>query len=377
MSSDSRRRPERPQRSSRLSSQLEQLESRRLMSGDPASLRAAGFEPIDWNGRETFVRPGEWIVKIDGLEGLRGKQLKGANALLAGTGISARKQLGADGVLLVESAPAATVDHLRKALQRVPGFDYIEPNFAFAVEQTPNDADFSRLWGLHNANDADIDAPEAWDLSTGGGSTVVGVIDSGVDYNHPDLKANMWVNPFEIAGDGIDNEGNGYVDDIHGANFITGSGNPMDDQGHGTHVAGTIGGVGNNGAGMTGVNWNAQVMGLKFLAADGYGTGADAIEALYYTLDMKRRGVNVTVTNNSYGGEPFSRAFYDALKASGDAGQLFIAASGNGDWLGRAINNDVTPHFPSSYGHDGRTFDDPATSTVESLPSLDNVIATA
>ena len=375
MSHSSSPRPTRPSRSRFVATEVESLESRRLMSADPAALRAAGFEPVEWQGRENYARPGEWIVRIDGLAGARGKQLKGANALLAGSGLSAREQLGADGLLLVESAPAAGLDHLRKALARVPGFEYVEPNFAFSLEQTPDDADFSRMWGLHNANDADIDAPEAWDLSTGGGSTVVGVIDSGVDYNHPDLKANMWVNPFEIAGDGVDNEGNGYVDDVHGANFITGSGNPMDDQGHGTHVAGTIGGVGNNTTGMTGVNWNGQVMGLKFLAADGYGTGADAIEALYYTMDMKRRGVNVTVTNNSYGGEPFSRAFYDALKASGDAGQLFIAASGNGDWLGRHINNDTTPHFPSSYGHNGVTFDDPATGTVESLPSLDNVIA--
>ena len=376
MSIRSHRRPERSQRPSRLSTQLEQLESRRLMSGDPASLRAAGFEPIEWQGRTTYARPDEWIVQIDGLAGARGKQLKAANALLAGTGISARDQLGADGLLLVRSAAGAAVDHLRNALQRVPGFRYFEPNAALSLEQTPNDADFEKLWGLHNANDADIDAPEAWDLSTGGASTVVGVIDTGVDYNHPDLKDNMWVNPGEVAGDKLDNDGNGYVDDIHGYDFVNNDADPMDDHGHGTHVAGTIGGVGNNGAGMTGVNWNAQIMGLKFLAADGYGTSADAIEALYYTMNLKNRSVNpvnVSVTNNSYGGEPWSRVFYDALKASGEAGQLFVAASGNGDWLGRAINNDTTPHYPSSYGHDDKTFIDPATG--ESLPSLDNVIA--
>src|SRR5688500_4279707 len=137
-------RPNGPSRSGSVATKLENLESRRLMSADPAHLRAAGFEPIQWQGRETYVRPGEWIVRIDGLAGARGKQLKAANALLAGSGLSAREQLGADGLLLVESAPAAGFDHLRKALQRVPGFEYVEPNFAFSREQTPDDAEFSR-----------------------------------------------------------------------------------------------------------------------------------------------------------------------------------------------------------------------------------------
>ncbi len=126
--------------------------------------------------------------------------------------------------------------------------------------------------------DADIDAPEAWDLSTGSRSVVVGVIDSGVDYNHPDLAANLWRNPGEIPGDGIDNDGNGYKDDVYGYDFINGDGDPMDDNGHGT-VSGTIGAVGNNGVGVAGVAWQTRIMALKFLDANGVGTISAAIAA--------------------------------------------------------------------------------------------------
>jgi subtilisin family serine protease len=156
--------------------------------------------------------------------------------------------------------------------------EYMEPNYTITIESissqaTPNDPSYSQLWGLHNTGqtggtaDADIDAPEAWDITTGSSNVIVGVIDTGIDYTHPDLVNNMWINTGEIPGNGIDDDGNGYIDDVHGYDFAYDDGNPMDVDGHGTHVAGTIGGQGNNGVGVAGVNWNVKLMALKFLAS--------------------------------------------------------------------------------------------------------------
>ncbi len=163
-------------------------------------------------------------------------------------------------------------------------------------------------------------------------------------------------------------DANGYVDDLLGWNFKSGTNNPMDDQGHGTHVAGTIAAHGHNGAGVTGVNWAAQVMALKFLGADGSGTSADAIAALNYATEMRQGGVGIGVTNNSYGGDPYSAAFHAALTANREAGMLFVAGAGNGDAFGRAINNDATPFYPAGY-----STDDPATTGLNE----DNVISVA
>lgn len=188
---------------------------------------------------------------------------------------------------------------VEKAIERLkanPNVEYAEPNYIYSINLIPNDPLFGQLWGLHNTGqtggtpDADIDAPEAWDIQTGSDIVVVGVIDSGVDYTHEDLSSNMWINPFETF-DGNDNDSNGYIDDIYGINAITGSGDPMDDDGHGTHVAGTIGAVRNNGKGITGVSDKVRIMALKFLDSDGSGTTADAIECIQYVLNMKGRGI--------------------------------------------------------------------------------------
>jgi subtilisin family serine protease/subtilisin-like proprotein convertase family protein len=247
------------------------------------------------------------------------------------------------------------------ALQNHPFIEYAEHNYLHYIDLTiPNDPDFDELWGLHNdgqsggTSDADIDAPEAWDITTGSSEVIVGVIDTGVDYTHEDLADNMWTNPGEIVGDGVDNDGNGYVDDIHGWNTITESGDPMDDHWHGTHCSGTIGAVGNNVYNDdkrvvgVGVNWRVKIIAIKFLNSGASGTTGDAIEAINYSLALKNNGVNIRVLSNSWGGGGFSQGLYDAITDAHTAGMLFVAAAGNNNGL----DNDTFPHYPSSYPHD-------------------------
>ncbi|MCH8003942.1 MAG: S8 family serine peptidase [Nanoarchaeota archaeon] len=232
-----------------------------------------------------------------------------------------------------------------KNLKNNPNVEYVEPNYIVTITLIPNDPDFSKLYGLHNTGqtggtaDADIDAPEAWDIQTGSDAVVVAVIDTGVDYNHEDLAANMWVNVNEIPDNNIDDDNNGFIDDYLGWDFYNDDNDPFDDQGHGTHVSGTIGAVGNNGIGVVGVSWNVRVMPLKFLSASGSGSTADAIAAIEYATSM-----NANIMSNSWGGGGFSQALKDAISAANAAGILFVAAAGN-----NGEDTDSSPHYPSSY----------------------------
>ncbi|MFQ5638544.1 MAG: S8 family serine peptidase [bacterium] len=229
-------------------------------------------------------------------------------------------------------------------LESLPSISFIEPDYLLYADVLPNDPRFGDLWGMNNTGqtggtaDADIDAPEAWNVSTGSASILVSVIDTGTDINHEDLSANIWTNPGEIPNDGIDNDGNGYIDDVHGWDFFNNDNtvfdNPANDD-HGTHVSGTIAAVGNNGIGVTGVNWQATIMPLKFLGPGG-GSTADAILAIEYATNK-----NVRVINASWGGGGFSQALKNAIDASG---AVFCAAAGNS-----GVNNDASPHYPSSY----------------------------
>ncbi len=228
--------------------------------------------------------------------------------------------------------------------------EYIEPNYIYTINATPNDSRFAELWGMNNTGqtggtaDVDIDAPEAWNVTTGSSAVVVGIVDTGINYNHPDLAANMWHNPGEIAGNSIDDDGNGVVDDVYGFNASSSNGNPLDDNGHGSHCAGTIGGVGNNGQGVAGVNWNVKLMALKFLNSSGSGTTDAAIAAIQYAVTMKQRGVNIRVLSNSWGGSGASQALQDAITAANTAGILFVAAAGNS-----SSDNDAVPTYPANY----------------------------
>ena len=221
-------------------------------------------------------------------------------------------------------------------------FEYCEPNFKVHVATVPNDPAFNSVWGLSSSTG--IDAPSAWAKTTGSSDVVVAVIDTGIDYTHADLAANVWTNPVEIAGNGIDDDGNGYIDDVHGINASSGTGNPMDDNGHGTHVSGTIGAVGNNGVGVSGVNWNVKMMGLKFLDSSGSGSVSDAIEAINYMVSMKtKHSINIVAANNSWGGGGYSKGLYDAVAKARDAGIIFVAAAGN-----EGVDNDASPSYPAS-----------------------------
>jgi subtilisin family serine protease len=253
---------------------------------------------------------------------------------------------------LVQLPPGVSVKDALSLYRQNKDVLYAEPNFIVKAAATfPGDPLFGELWGLHNTGqlggtqDADIDAPEAWDITTGSSQVVIAVIDTGIDYTHQDLAANMWQNA-DCDKDGMDDDGNGYIDDCYGIDTLNGDSDPLDDNGHGTHVAGTIGAVGNNALGVVGVTWNVRLMACKFLDAFGFGTLEGALACLEYVQIMKDRGVNIIATNNSWGGGGFSQALFDAIAVHLSRGILFIAAAGNG-----SADHDQDPQFfaPSGY----------------------------
>ena len=242
---------------------------------------------------------------------------------------------------------APSLDERIKALRATGLFEYVEPDWPVHALLTPSDAAFVRgdLWGLRNTGQSggvagiDINATAAWDVTTGSSDVIVGVVDTGIRHTHRDLSTRMWVNPLEVAGNGIDDDGNGYIDDVHGINAINRSGNALDDNDHGTHVAGTIAASANDAGDHVGVAFNVRLMALKFLAADGSGSTSDAIACIEYAVAQ-----GVDVLNNSWGGGPYSAALEDAIAQANAAGILFIAAAGND-----ASNNDNLPAYPASY----------------------------
>ncbi len=241
-----------------------------------------------------------------------------------------------------------------------PSVEFAEPNYIRRIASViPNDTYFRNQWALHNTGlyadgteDADIDAPEAWEISTGNPNLTIAVLDTGIDYTHSDLVGNIWVNQGETnCIDGVDNDGNGYIDDCLGWDFVgsdfllsVDDNNPMDEYGHGTHVAGIIGAVGNNGKGISGVMWRVKLMSVKVLDADGYGTDEEIIQGIQYAVWNGAK-----IINASLGGPGFSYSLYSAIATANAHGVLFIAAAGNGgdDLVGD--NNDFAPFYPASY----------------------------
>jgi subtilisin family serine protease len=236
--------------------------------------------------------------------------------------------------------------------------EYAEPNYLWHSTTAPNDPQFANLWGLRNVGQtiggqagvagADIHATSAWGVATGSRANVVMVIDTGIDYTHPDLAANVWSAPASFS---VTIGGKSIVcaAGTHGFNAITRTCDPLDDNNHGTHVSGTIGGAGNNFVGVSGINWTAAIMGAKFLDSTGTGSTADAVNAIEFAIQARNAfaatgAANVRVLSNSWGGGGFSQALLDEVNRAGANGMLFVAAAGN-----NASNDDVTPFYPANY----------------------------
>ena len=348
----------------------------RANSGQFAVEQATGS--IQWQGKAVDVYMDEWIVQLTRESAAQIQQFNQVVGLFEQTplGIEVIGGTGLTGQLLIR-ASGVDAAQLGQWLDGQSFVAYYEPNAILPLGRTSSDPSLGQTWALNNTGqtingqagvvDADIDAFEAWDITTGSRNVVVGIIDTGIDYTHPDLAANMWRNPGEIAGNGIDDDGNGFVDDVYGWDFVNNDSDPMDDHGHGTHVAGTIAAVGDNATGTAGVAWSAQLMALKFLSGTGSGSLYDAVRAINYATMMRTRyGVNVLVTNNSWGGGGYNQSLRDAIAAHGQAGILFVAAAGN-----NSSNNDTTPSYPAGYNLDN-VLSVAATDNRDQLASFSN-----
>lgn len=289
-------------------------------------------------GEKAFVE-GELLIKIK--QGVPFSKVQSLNESL---GAELIESFGDLNWIRIKIPSKFTVEEAIKEYIRFPEIEAAQPNFYYHLQATPNDPSFGSLWGMTK-----ISAPSAWDLTTGSSTVVVADIDTGIRYTHEDLAANIWVNSAEIPNNGIDDDNNGFVDDYYGYDFRYNDPDPMDENGHGTHTAGTIGAVGNNALGVVGVNWNVKIMAIKiYSAAANDTTSAMLINAYNYVRMMKNRGVNIRVTNNSYADCPeacgYDQATKDALDALGNAGVLNVFAAGNN---GRNI--DTQPIYPASY----------------------------
>ena len=267
---------------------------------------------------------------------------------------------------------ARVIEQIGQALGIV---EFAEPDVFYQLGATPNDPYYSTLWALNNSgqtvnkdrgtNNADIDANLAWDVATGSTSMVVGMADSGIRKTHEDLAANIWTNPGEIAGNGIDDDGNGYKDDTWGWDFWNNDADPSDDNGHGSHTAGTVGAVGNNGKGITGVCWNVRLAALKIGSANGSVSVSAAISAINYCV-----GKGIKVSNHSWGGGTFSSAMDTAITNAKNAGHLMVCSAGNS-----GLSNETSPSYPASYSQDN-ILSVAATDNDDRLASFSNYGAT-
>lgn len=306
--------------------------------------------------------PGEYLIQLK--PSVLGST-KGIHSMLNGLGASLKRVIPGTDILVVKlnknhKDSKTIISHFLEN----DSILYAEPNFIYRIDRTPNDPELDKLWGLINRGQpdskkvagvagVDIGAEKAWDLETGNQDLVVAVIDTGIDYTHKDLQGNIWTNEQELNGKtGVDDDGNGFVDDIYGYDFANKDGDPKDDHGHGTHCAGTIGAKGDDNEGVVGVAWNVKLMGVKFLTKDGSGSLDAAVESIKYATKMGAK-----IMSNSWGGGGYSEILKKAIEEANEKGIVFAAAAGN-----HAGNNDKKPTYPASY----------AVPNVISVAALDN-----
>jgi hypothetical protein len=328
------------------------------LAAQGTDFRAAALVDASLQNPAAHYKPDQVIVQFRA-----GVVAQGAEAMLATLGATPAKMIlaqsrRADGLgdLRLVSLPAGLpVAEAIARLRQDPSVEFVEPNWIYTKDEKGPDPYYAdgRLWGMYGAHSPlhqNVYGSGAGKAFHAGkrckGGMVVGIIDEGVMPDHPDTEANVWTNPYEIPDNGIDDDGNGYVDDVHGWDFFDDDNSTFDGVGddHATHVSGTIGAVGNNAQGVAGVCSKVQMISAKFLGPNG-GTTSDAVRAIDYITDLKtRHGMKIVATNNSWGGGGFSQSLKSAIKRAQDADILFVAAAGND-----GLNNDVTPHYPSSY----------------------------
>lgn len=294
--------------------------------------------------------PGEFIVKLKDTVSAQSS----VHTLSQALGSYVKSTIPGQNIVVIKRPVFEIQSNVIKTLSQNPLVEIVEPNFIYRINKTSNDPLLGNLWGIKNTGQQDsqrregiagmdVGAEQAWDITTGNKDIIVAVIDTGIDYNHPDLKENLWINEVEAKGQaGVDDDNNGIVDDIHGANFVDSSkptGNPLDDHGHGSHCSGTIGATGNDGRGIVGVAWNVRLMGVKFLSASGSGSLEGALKGIDYAVKM-----GAVILSNSWGGGGYSETLKQAIERSHQANTLFVAAAGN-----ESNNNDANPTYPATY----------------------------
>jgi subtilisin family serine protease len=334
-----------------------------------ASSVFAQIQKENYQGRE--------VVAHEVLVDAKNISQQALNQLIQANDIEVAHHVGSAGAMLLHSR-SLNVDSLMRALANHPDLAYIEPNNVIhAISTTPNDTYFSLMWGLSNTGQSilgtsgtpgdDIHALSAWDVSTGSKSIVVGVVDTGVDYNHIDLAPNIWSAPSSFTVTfGTTNIT--CPAGSHGFNAINRTCDPLDDNDHGSHVSGTIGAQGNNDTGVTGINWTANIMGLKFLDSSGSGSVSDAVDAIDFAIQVKNifgaNGANVRVLSNSWGGSGFSSSLLNEIQLANSNNMLFVVAAGND-----GVNIDSNPQYPAVFS--APAYNAPNVVTVAATDSSD------
>lgn len=301
----------------------------------------AAVEPFQPQPETPYVTD-ELLVKFK--SGISAMAVDALNSEVGARSINHYPEIGVTRVKLI--AKQSVFDAISTYAKYRDKVEYAEPNYYLHTLQIPNDPYFTQQWNFNNTGqsggtpDADIDAPEAWNISVGDSTLIIGVIDTGIDNTHPDLINNIWHNPDEIPFNSIDDDGNGYVDDTIGWNFGDNNNDVLGIKDHGTLVSGIIAAQGNNGIGVTGVMWQAKIMVLRMFGSSGGGTEASAISAILYSIQKGAK-----LTSNSWTSAIYhTQAMYDTISTANEAGQLFIAGAGN-----YGINNDSTAIYPASY----------------------------